>query len=523
MYSSKSYQEKVKQKIDLDNTLHKNLDKFIQSCLSKYKIIEPQKELYDKCGSDKNLIISHKSTIPDLVIWNKTFNKNECFNNCDTSKINPFPRYKFFLRLNHSKDKKKKNKKNKNKKNKNLSGQCNLKSLPVNNEQKILNNEKEKNNLEKISNLIEKIDLKDSKKDEPQEYDKVDTKEKTDKKENILSSLSPQEEKEKIIENSLSNEDNSNFIRFINSHHQTQVKNAGKNLTFNTEKNNTNKSIISPSSFQNNNNKYETPNSYNNNNLNSLNQNTSFRNNSSINYGTNYLNIQSYNNNRISLFSNNKTNNYSVFSPATNKNKSKKTMNDYYPNQFKQNELLMNFVYSYLETRGWIVFENNGNYISNYSSFELFAFLTNILKNNNDLKSYIVGMPNNSTMFNGEQIYIILSQTLPIILQKKQYELIQHEKEVEKKNKNIENENIKNTSKKENDESNYNNLNCYRRNISNYNKNEKEDNKDVCEENEDDEDNYYDFNLNNNNFFLNQQQELKCDNFDSSIFGQGNN
>ena len=174
----------------------------------------------------------------------------------------------------------------------------------------------------------------------------------------------------------------------------------------------------------------------------------------------------------------------------------------------------MNFVYSYLETKGWIVLDNNRKYISNFSSFELFAFLTNILKNNNDLKSYIVGMPNNLAMFNGEQIYIILSQTLPIILQKKQNELIQHEKENEKKNKNIENENINNINKQEeNDEPNYN-LNYYTRNYEN------EDNKDECEVYEDDEDNIYDFNLNNNNLFLNQQQG-KYDNIDSSLFGPG--
>ena len=53
-----------------------DLDEFIQKCLDNFKIIEPKQELYDATGADKNIIISHKSTIPDLVIWNKTFNKN---------------------------------------------------------------------------------------------------------------------------------------------------------------------------------------------------------------------------------------------------------------------------------------------------------------------------------------------------------------------------------------------------------------------------------------------------------------
>ena len=39
---------------------------------------DPMNEFYEATGDDKDFIISHKSTIPDLVIWNKTFNKNEC-------------------------------------------------------------------------------------------------------------------------------------------------------------------------------------------------------------------------------------------------------------------------------------------------------------------------------------------------------------------------------------------------------------------------------------------------------------
>ena len=115
-------------------------------------------------------------------------------------------------------------------------------------------------------------------------------------------------------------------------------------------------------------------------------------------------------------YKNNKTN---YISPV---NKTKKTMNDYYQNQFNQNELLMNYVYSFLDKKGWIIFRNGGDYISNFTSFELFTYLTNSLKINNDLKMYIIGMQTDSLIFNGEQIYIILSQTLPIILQKKQIE-----------------------------------------------------------------------------------------------------
>jgi len=81
----------------------KNLDEFIQKCLDKFKFVEPNKELYGTTGIDKDLIISHKSTIPDLVIWNKTFNKNNCFIGANTSHYNEFPRYLFYIKIKKNK------------------------------------------------------------------------------------------------------------------------------------------------------------------------------------------------------------------------------------------------------------------------------------------------------------------------------------------------------------------------------------------------------------------------------------
>ena len=104
------------------------LDNFIQDCLDKYKPKEnPDESLYaNTTEKERDLIISKKSTIPDLVIWNKVFNKNECFAGADTTIENNFPRFTFYLRLNkdkngkgkskNAKNKEKKNKKNKKKK-----------------------------------------------------------------------------------------------------------------------------------------------------------------------------------------------------------------------------------------------------------------------------------------------------------------------------------------------------------------------------------------------------------------------
>ena len=91
----------------------KNLDDFIQKCLDNYKFVEPKQELYDATGADKNLIISHKSTIPDLVIWNKTFNKNNCFYEANNNKETKFPRYLFYIKIKKNKKTKKNNTENK--------------------------------------------------------------------------------------------------------------------------------------------------------------------------------------------------------------------------------------------------------------------------------------------------------------------------------------------------------------------------------------------------------------------------
>ena len=114
----------------------KNLDNFIQKSLDRFKFIAPKKELYDATGEDKNLIISHKSTIPDLVIWNKAFNKNNCFIGANTSKQNEFPRFLFYIKIK------------KNKKSKNIGD-----SFKKNNNSKNNDNNIDTNHLENSSNL----------------------------------------------------------------------------------------------------------------------------------------------------------------------------------------------------------------------------------------------------------------------------------------------------------------------------------------------------------------------------------
>jgi hypothetical protein len=73
-------------------TNHKQLDDFIQNSLDYYGFVDPWQELYDATGIYSKFIISNKSAIPDLVIYNKKFNKNECFYEAGTEEVNNFPR-----------------------------------------------------------------------------------------------------------------------------------------------------------------------------------------------------------------------------------------------------------------------------------------------------------------------------------------------------------------------------------------------------------------------------------------------
>ena len=113
--------------------IQKSLDNFIQNCLNKYKPLEhPDPSLYTNTAeNEKDLIISKKSTIPDLVIWNKTFNKNDCFIDANPEVQSDFPRYRFYLRLgNKDKGGKNKNEKNKNKEKKNKKNKKDKKIKP---------------------------------------------------------------------------------------------------------------------------------------------------------------------------------------------------------------------------------------------------------------------------------------------------------------------------------------------------------------------------------------------------------
>lgn len=87
-------QNEIKRKVIHKGSIdHKGFDEFIQNSLNKYAFVEPWKDLYEATGVYSQYIVSNKSAIPDLVIYNKKFNKNECFFENKSTYFNPFPRY----------------------------------------------------------------------------------------------------------------------------------------------------------------------------------------------------------------------------------------------------------------------------------------------------------------------------------------------------------------------------------------------------------------------------------------------
>ena len=74
-------------------------DEYIQNTLDKYIDVKVWDELIEKTGKNSKDIISSKSTIPDLVIYNKVFNKRDCFFYSNNKKGNIyFPRTQFILK-----------------------------------------------------------------------------------------------------------------------------------------------------------------------------------------------------------------------------------------------------------------------------------------------------------------------------------------------------------------------------------------------------------------------------------------
>ena len=87
--SSQQFKRKIIPKVQ---SLHKTLDDFTQNSLDKYAFVEVDPLMLEASGIYSKHIVSNKPAIPDLVIYNKKFNKNECFVDANDKDYNPFPR-----------------------------------------------------------------------------------------------------------------------------------------------------------------------------------------------------------------------------------------------------------------------------------------------------------------------------------------------------------------------------------------------------------------------------------------------
>ena len=83
---------------------NEQLDLFIQKSLDKFFFVEPWKKLYDRAGELHRDIISDKSIIPDLIIYNKAFNKVDCYFDCKKKLLINYPRKRFQLKPKYKKE-----------------------------------------------------------------------------------------------------------------------------------------------------------------------------------------------------------------------------------------------------------------------------------------------------------------------------------------------------------------------------------------------------------------------------------
>ena len=80
------------------------LDLFIQKSLDKFFFVEPWKKLYDRTGKLHKDVITDKSTIPDLIIYNKAFNKVDCYFDCKKKLLINYPRKRFQFKPKYKKE-----------------------------------------------------------------------------------------------------------------------------------------------------------------------------------------------------------------------------------------------------------------------------------------------------------------------------------------------------------------------------------------------------------------------------------
>ena len=112
-----------------------SFDEYIQNALNKYYSTKSIPKLDETAEKFHDYIINDDSLIPDLIIYNKPFNKNECYYEYYSYGFNKYPRKKFIL--NENKD---------------INNNSNIENINNIQNEKIINDE---NGIEDKENLIE--------------------------------------------------------------------------------------------------------------------------------------------------------------------------------------------------------------------------------------------------------------------------------------------------------------------------------------------------------------------------------
>ena len=167
-------------------------DDFIQSSLDKFYFTEVIPKLDETAEKFHDYIINDESLRPDLIIYNKTFNKNNCYYDYYDYGFNKYPRKKFTLKADNNKSKnnddtiKDNNEENKENKNENTNEN---KEMEIKKEEEIKESEmkeeqEEDNNNKKLSEeIINNNKDKQNDKDNDVENQKSEKKEENKKKE----------------------------------------------------------------------------------------------------------------------------------------------------------------------------------------------------------------------------------------------------------------------------------------------------------------------------------------------------
>ena len=357
----------------------KKFDEFIQESLNKYFYVEAWDKLYSITKKDSYDIISDNSTIPDLVIYNKSFNKNDCFLYSNKkNKYIKFPRVQFLLRP---------------------------KKIKYYNPSNTYEDKKEEKDLE----FLKPFEFKSIPKEIEEKYNNINKNKKSENNNVIFDEL-------KDFMKSDNDKDNEIKVKLIKDDEQKEIDNKEKG-DINNNKNNENKKR----KYSNNNNKNVEKNKFDAPiNMKNINYNTNINNMVYNNYlmyqNLLFKNIQFQNNNINNLKMNDINNNKNNNDITRNNNANNNNMNSmslYYNNNNENKNIEFEKIINNIDelinknenNRNWKIIDlRNNTIVYKFNSEELFIFLKTIINNKED-KNFFIGDSDTDILFNPIKIY----------------------------------------------------------------------------------------------------------------------